>query len=1299
MADISFQPIRGREEDLLLLPYRDGALYFAIDSGKMYLDARGKEKIPVGGAGNSGIYYANRPVSAADSAVDILTFELDDESGVEGDKLPNVDDLILNTPDGCFYRVVSVNYEAETVNATRLTVSGNGGGGAVVKKSIDLQVEKLASSSLINGKEQYVWFTASSAINLAGDPIDDTLNIEWRLEYTENGGASYIGYASGIFEVNHNERTRFEFGTKARQNSTSRLILTVSQLNNDATLERPVKFTTSDLSLEFAGSFSNLAYFNHTNIPVTVNQVGNMAKLLRYYWDDELVESVNLDGDSALTQSIDYALVLQDMGKEVAHGYHTIKVVMSQLINDELGLSTDPVECEIAVFNPQDADKPIIWLGDFSKEYYTYDDITIPFRVFDPQSTASAEVHLFRNNIEYDNVLNISNTNDFYPWEIIDAEENVQNMYSIKCKGTQRDIFLTVTPDITRPDFKIQKQQFLTLNFDAKGRSNSESQLRRASWSYNAGDSTIEGQFVNFNWYNNGWVQDSNKQTCLRISNGAQFTIPFPETKFANPDSVSQQSNSFEIQFRIRNVQDYSNLIKNITRYKNDSAFYTAFYNAETGKYNTQYTNYDAFLAWYLKNNYVEYQDPTTKETRAMEYDDLVFDHVTKQIALSNVVGGYYNGTTASVIGFCLGPQDAFFSNGTDTVSVDYVDGQLVNLSIVYSYTNNLMYIYINGVLTGVIKKSEDGAFTIDNAIRFNSDYCDIDLYKMRFYNTELNVNDVIMNYAFDMKDIDIYDQNKLAEENRAVQEYQLNYNNMIAYNNKHPNEPLMPYIIFDTTNSNNDDRLSYSKSTKVNIAVEFVNPSLELAYTSGELEALAKADGLFGNNATPEQKAEAVKQYYIHHCPSFVSDFAEMAVQGTSSEFYPRRNYKVKTKVAKLLPDGSKESKKTHIYLNRGPFADTYLNEDTREDTRQDYWYMDNYICGTNKWTLKIDFMESSGSYNMGFANLVKNGYSKHPLEDYNKAGAFQVEDTENSIIEYKETTEFEEGKVYWYKNHKGNWKNTAEDELKVVQTAEDFNLGPAGYADTYEVEKVLRNKTLENAIAESGDPNIGDYLNKWYVQDAAVAYKKYEIPDLGSYRTSVQGFRTMAFHKRSNGTVRYIGMYNMLIDKGSDECYGFVPDKTAPQSPLLKFLKNKKVAKKAECWEFENNSRTFCSFRDPMNRKDLSFDVWSLDDQGNKVPTKNAVGSAPVVADSFEYRYHDDADTLDYIYDPGKNGDKFEAAVEGKEPGESFDYIGATGAVVVFHGEGILINRTPAAGIADLMKVAVPNVIQVEY
>ena len=43
------------------------------------------------------------------------------------------------------------------------------------------------------------------------------------------------------------------------------------------------------------------------------------------------------------------------------------------------------------------------------------------------------------------------------------------------------------------------------------------------------------------------------------------------------------------------------------------------------------------------------------------------------------------------------------------------------------------------------------------------------------------------------------------------------------------------------------------------------------------------------------------------------------MSVQGTSSEFYPRRNYKIKTKNADAV-DGKK---RVNIFLNRGPFRE----------------------------------------------------------------------------------------------------------------------------------------------------------------------------------------------------------------------------------------------------------------------------------------------------------------------------------------------------------------------------------------
>ena len=41
----------------------------------------------------------------------------------------------------------------------------------------------------------------------------------------------------------------------------------------------------------------------------------------------------------------------------------------------------------------------------------------------------------------------------------------------------------------------------------------------------------------------------------------------------------------------------------------------------------------------------------------------------------------------------------------------------------------------------------------------------------------------------------------------------------------------------------------------------------------------------------------------------------------------------------------------------------------------------MNNYTNPTDRWTMKVDYMESSGSYNAGFASMVGNAYTKHPL------------------------------------------------------------------------------------------------------------------------------------------------------------------------------------------------------------------------------------------------------------------------------------------------------------------------------
>jgi hypothetical protein len=44
------------EETLLSHPYTEGMIYFATDSGRIFMDTNGEDKVPLGGGGVSIIY-------------------------------------------------------------------------------------------------------------------------------------------------------------------------------------------------------------------------------------------------------------------------------------------------------------------------------------------------------------------------------------------------------------------------------------------------------------------------------------------------------------------------------------------------------------------------------------------------------------------------------------------------------------------------------------------------------------------------------------------------------------------------------------------------------------------------------------------------------------------------------------------------------------------------------------------------------------------------------------------------------------------------------------------------------------------------------------------------------------------------------------------------------------------------------------------------------------------------------------------------------------------------------------------
>ena len=144
----------------------DGAILFAEDTGKMWMDAH-EQRIPLGGGGASLIYgHDAAPVEVADADGNFsYIFDLDQLD--EPDKKVFANDLILNS-DGSFYRVLEVYEDERQAMCARLAVSGSGGGGGggggSQARAATLKGSTLVTSTIVNGQDIAATFTATSAL-------------------------------------------------------------------------------------------------------------------------------------------------------------------------------------------------------------------------------------------------------------------------------------------------------------------------------------------------------------------------------------------------------------------------------------------------------------------------------------------------------------------------------------------------------------------------------------------------------------------------------------------------------------------------------------------------------------------------------------------------------------------------------------------------------------------------------------------------------------------------------------------------------------------------------------------------------------------------------------------------------------------------------------------------------------------------------------------------------------------------------------------------------------------------------
>ena len=245
--------------------------------------------------------------------------------------------------------------------------------------------------------------------------------------------------------------------------------------------------------------------------------------------------------------------------------------------------------------------------------------------------------------------------------------------------------------------------------------------------------------------------------------------------------------------------------------------------------------------------------------------------------------------------GINITAQKATLKSEQSEIFTQYKEDETVRIafSVEKRAENRLLSIYINGIMSGVTQYPDDDDFAqVDPVgISIGSNDCTTDIYCIRIYNTNLSRYQILDNWIADTQDIETmierYNRNNIFDD----------YGNISI--SKLPN--YLPYMVLEVGAYSD---LPQYKGDKKTVSGRYIDPIY------------------------PER--------------SFTFNDAQIDVQGTSSQYYSRKNYKIKFK---------------NGFIIDGIQVDNYALRETS--------------VPTNVFTFKADVASSEGANNVELVRL----------------------------------------------------------------------------------------------------------------------------------------------------------------------------------------------------------------------------------------------------------------------------------------------------------------------------------------
>ena len=165
MTETIFRPVRGTEKSIIDHPQTDGAIYYAYDTGNIYMD-KDDARILMGGGGGKGtangasIYYGqyNKDIdpNETEDENEPKTYNYPISSLEKKDAEPRIDDMILDE-SGSLYRIKEIK---ETYFLCSLLPLSGSNSTSIIRP--DIYIHPIDNSIIVNGNACEVSYTAKA---------------------------------------------------------------------------------------------------------------------------------------------------------------------------------------------------------------------------------------------------------------------------------------------------------------------------------------------------------------------------------------------------------------------------------------------------------------------------------------------------------------------------------------------------------------------------------------------------------------------------------------------------------------------------------------------------------------------------------------------------------------------------------------------------------------------------------------------------------------------------------------------------------------------------------------------------------------------------------------------------------------------------------------------------------------------------------------------------------------------------------------------------------------------------------